>query len=188
MSIVIDSYGTSTSSTSSTVIDPQSVESVIHITLDPGDPPTLRVSPRTVEAYYTHHGGGGDELRPHRLLWMAMFKREPGVKILIRLMRVDHPDQFPLSDPKIERAFRGKPSYCPARTWVIEHDQNAVETDPIALPTDWYGRINFKYDVVLKRFEPDLDLDDLKMKGIDLNDRGKLIAQLDPGGNLIPDP
>jgi hypothetical protein len=151
------------------VTDGQFVDSVIHIMLKPGKPPTLVVTPETVEVYYTHHGGGGDEMKPHRLLWIAMFKREPGDTILIRMKQVNHPNKFPLAKLGIQSAFPGGTKQAAPLTLVIEHDQNAVETDLIALPTDEHGRINFKYDVEYVR-------------------NGKQIAYLDPGGNLIPDP
>lgn len=187
MSIASGLPDVSTGSEAGAVTDAQHIASVIQILREADGERRLVVHPDTAEAFYTHHGGSGDEMRPHRLLWMVMFPREPGDTILIRVTDIHHPDSLRAGDPVVASAFRARHPHWPRCTWLIEHDQNAVETEPIAFPTDRSGRIYFKYDVVLNRYE-DGELAKYVGERIDPWDKGRRLCHLDPGGHLIPDP
>lgn len=151
-----------------TTANEQLVASLVRISLA-GDPPELVVNPDPVDVYYSHGRGQGDEMRPHRIVWEAMFPREPGETITITLNRVTRPPGLHLDAPGLRAALRAMDRALPPRTWVIRHDENAVETEPIELPSDDDGRIDIKYDVAVTSARRD-------------------IGTLDPGINLIPDP
>ena len=65
----------------------QLVASVVHIQITRPPQPTLAVLPDPVLAFYTHDGGRGDEMKPHRLLWEA-FGLQPGERIEIEAHNV----------------------------------------------------------------------------------------------------
>jgi hypothetical protein len=146
----------------------QKVANIIHIRLK-GSPLQLVVEPDPADLFYTHDRSRGDEMKPHRLVWMAMFKRQAGETLTIRLNRVTHPAKLPLSAPEFAHAFNPKGTPPQVGTWVIESDENAVETFPLDLVSDDLGRVDLKYDVTLA--------------GGTRN-----VPPLDPGINLIPDP
>jgi hypothetical protein len=154
--------------TSTHTVNEQHTANVVHIRLK-GTPPQLVVDPDPANLFYTHDRGRGDEMKPHRLVWIALFKRQPGETLTIRLNRVDHPHKLTLASPEFEHAFNPKGVPGLIDTWVIEHDENAVETWPLDLRTDDHGRIELKYDV-------------------SLTGGHRHVAPLDPGVNLIPDP
>ena len=149
-------------------VNEQCAANVIHIRLK-GTPPQLVVEPDPADLFYTHDRSRGDEMKPHRLVWMAMFKRLAGETLTIHLNRVTHPQKVSLSAPVFEHAFNPKGVPVLVDTWVIEHDDNAVETCPLDLLTDDLGRIDLKYDVTLTGGH-------------------RNVPPLDPGINLIPDP
>jgi hypothetical protein len=154
--------------TATLVTNAQRVASIVHIKLV-GSPPELVVEPDPVDVYYTHDGSLGDEMKPHRVVWMAMFDRQPGETLTIHLNAVTRPAKLAFTDPVFQHAFSARTAPKRTDTWVIEPNENSVETEPIDLLTDNYGRIDVKYDVTLAGGT-------------------RRIPPLDPGGNLIPDP
>lgn len=146
----------------------QRVANVIHIRLS-GTPPRLSVDPDLAHLFYTHDRTLGDEMKPHRLVWIARFKRFPGEIITIRLCAVTHPAKLPLSVLGSPHAPAPKAGGPPAFAWQIRHDENAVETQPFIRATDDHDRINLKYEVVF-------------------SSPTRTIPTLDPDINLIPDP
>lgn len=154
-------------------VELQRVANVVHIRLR-HDPLGLVVDPDLAHLFYTHDRTLGDEMRPHRLVWMAMFKRHPGETITIRLCAVTRPPKLPLSVLAAPRAAvpgaaPPKAGGLPPFTWAIRHDENAVETHPFIRTTDDHDRINLKYEVVF-------------------TSPVRTIPTLDPDINLIPDP
>ncbi len=146
----------------------QRVANVVHINLT-GTPKRLVVDPDLAHLFYTHDRTLGDEMRPHRLVWIARFKRFPGETLTIRLCSVTHPAKATLSVLAVKAPAPPKVGAPPPNTWVIHHDENAVETQAFVRMTDDFDRINVKYEVIFAS-------------------PVRTIPPLDPDINLIPDP
>lgn len=150
----------------------QEIAAVIHVGLRHG-PERLVVHPEPAILYYRHHLGDGDEMRPHRLLWLLDFGRHPGEILTIRLNRVTHPPGLHLTNHVFDHAFATKTNphgpAVPHPEWTIAPDENAVLTASIRLASDQYERIAIKYDIVL-------------------TGTAVPVPVLDPGFELVPDP
>jgi hypothetical protein len=161
----------------------QLVASVVHVQITRTPEPTLTVLPDPVLAFYTHDGGHGDEMKPHRLLWEA-FGLQAGERIEIEAHDITGL-VVPLAPARVLRALferetvapGGEPSLAPvvapdapvSIVWDIPYGSTSVESIAIALDSDELGRIVVKYDVRL-------------FNG------STLLAHLDPTVHLVPDP
>lgn len=146
----------------------QQAANVVTIRLK-GTPPHLVVEPDPADLHYTHAHGRGDEMKPHRLVWLAGFHRSAGELLTIRLTGVTRPSKLTLAAPVFEHAFGPVAATTPTDTWLIRHDENAVVTLPLDLASDEYERIHLKYEVVLTGGH-------------------RSVPALDPEIRLIPDP
>ena len=149
-------------------LNAQQVANVVSIRLK-GTPPHLAVEPDPADLHYTHARGRGDEMKPHRIVWLAGFKRHAGELLTIRLTGVTRPAKVTLAAPVFEHAFSPVHATTLTDTWVIRHDENAVETLPVDLVSDEFERIHLKYEVVLSGGH-------------------RSVPALDPEIRLIPDP
>lgn len=134
-----------------------------------GTPPHLAVDPDPADLFYTHAHGRGDEMKPHRLVWLAGFKRFAGEVLTIRLTGVTRPPKLTLAAHDFAHAFGPPNATTPTDTWVISHDENAAVTLPLDLASDDHGRIHLKFEVTLTGGH-------------------RSIPRLDPEIRLIPDP
>lgn len=167
--------------TSPVLTNEQRVASVVHLTLQRDTTPPLVVEPEIVNVFYTHDGGRGDEMKPHRIVWEAIGLLS-GESIEIHLRDHDLKSKgVPVSEAQAQKLLKEvftdarelKPA-APAKGWrfgwtLPTEGVPAVESRPLSRPTDDRDRINVKYDVVFRA-------------------PGRPPFVLDPGINLIPDP
>lgn len=71
-------------------VEHQRVASVVHIRHLAAQG-KFAVRPDLAHLYYTHDRTLGDEMKPHRMVWFADFKRHPGELVTIRLCTVPPP-------------------------------------------------------------------------------------------------
>lgn len=149
-------------------VEHQRVASVVHIRHLAAQG-KFAVRPDLAHLYYTHDRTLGDEMKPHRMVWFADFKRHPGELVTIRLCTVPPPPKLLVEELLASPRATPKAGAPPLNTWVIRHDENAVETQAFVRTTDDFDRINVKYE-------------------IEFTSPTRTIETLDPDINLIPDP
>jgi len=161
----------------------QLVASIVHIRINRAPSPSLLVEPDLVRAYYMHGGDDADPMRPHSVLW-EVFGLLPGERIEIvashliglatphvpgivlrRLFETSSTAPGGRAPGALAPGARTQPPY----TWTIPYGASSVESVEFSMPTNEVGPITIKYDVRL--FADDV-----------------LLALLDPGVHLTPDP